>query len=61
MKIKVEYTSDKLLPGQIENSMNEAKEYILELSREPDKVIILFDGMKRDIISWLAYHAKIES
>ena len=61
MKINVSYLSNTLLPACITDILEETKNSILELCREPDKVEILFGAMRKNLVNWIAYHAEIEN
>jgi hypothetical protein len=59
MKITINYRSDTLLPAGITDILEKTKERLLKLSAEPDKTIILFDVMRKELINWIDSHAEI--
>jgi hypothetical protein len=52
----ITYTSETLLPSCINDFFKKSKNELCDLSREPDKTILIVDELKRQIIVWLAYH-----
>jgi hypothetical protein len=52
----VTYTSETVLPSFIYDSFEKTKKELCALSLEPDKTILLIDELRRQIITWFAYH-----
>jgi hypothetical protein len=50
------YESDTLLSECIADFFEQSKNDLCELSREPDKSVLIIDELRRQIITWLAYH-----
>jgi hypothetical protein len=61
MKVTIKYRSDTLLPTEITDALEKGKERLLDLSREPDKSLILFDVMRKELLNWFSDNADIEN
>jgi hypothetical protein len=60
MKVTIKYRSDTVFPDDITNALEKTKNALLDLSREPDKAMILFDAMRKELINWFSDNADIE-
>ena len=53
-----EYTSDKVLPDEIINAVDDFSTRIFEYRNEPDKLMCALGEMKYRIIIWFANNSK---
>jgi hypothetical protein len=54
--VTIRYASDTLLPSSLDDFFEESKKELCALSLEPDKIILVIDELRRQIITWFAYH-----
>jgi hypothetical protein len=52
----ITYASETVLPSYIYDLFEDSKKEICALSLEPDKTILSIDELRRQIITWFAYH-----
>jgi hypothetical protein len=58
MKYILKYRANTFLPPDVADILETAKTDLLTLSREPDKAVVFFDAMCKDLINWFSYHAE---
>jgi hypothetical protein len=58
MKYVLKYRANTFLPPDVADILETAKTGLLTLSREPDKAVIFFDAMRRELVCWFAGNAE---
>jgi hypothetical protein len=53
MKITISYSSDTLLPKEIEKAIDKTKKRIHECRNEADKVELILENLKSEWILWI--------